>query len=142
MVLTCNGKEFEINEGQTIKEALKEEIENASRDIMACIFNNEVKSLNHKPKLSGKVELLDYTSTEGKRVYVRGIMYIMAMAIHEIYPESHLTINYQLDNSMFCTFENLEITEEVTKNIKNKMQEIINEDLPITKKKMTKKKKA
>ena len=137
MVLTCNGKEFEINEGQTIKEALKEEIENASRDIMACIFNNEVKSLNHKPKLSGKVELLDYTSTEGKRVYVRGIMYIMAMAIHEIYPESHLTINYQLDNSMFCTFENLEITEEVTKNIKNKMQEIINDDLPITKKKMT-----
>ena len=94
MVLVCNGKEFEINEGQTIKEVIEEEIKNASRDIIACIFNNEVKSLNHKPKLGGKVELLDYTTTEGKRVYVRGIMYIMAMAVNEIYPESHLTINW------------------------------------------------
>ncbi len=137
MILTYKGKEYEIKEGQTIKEALQDEIENSSRDIMACIFNNVVKSLNYEPKFSGKVELLDYTSTEGKRVYVRGIMYIMAMAIHDIYPEAHLTINYQLDNSMFCTFENLDITEQVAENIKNKMQEIIDENLPITKKKMT-----
>ncbi len=134
MKLIYKGKEIDISEGETIKEVLKEEI---TKEIITCNFNNEIKSLNHKPKQSGKVELLDYTTTEGKRVYVRGIMYIMAMAINELYPESLLTINYQLDNSMFCTFEKLEITDELLEKIKTKMREIINEDSPITKIKMT-----
>ena len=137
MKLICNGKEFEINQGQSIFETLKTEIENAKNEIITCIFNNEIKSLNYIPEESGKVELLDYTDTEGKRVYVRGITYIMAMAVHELYPEALLTVNYQLDNSMFCTLEKLEITDEVISNIKSKMREIIDEDLPIKKVKMT-----
>ena len=134
MKLIYKGKEIDISEGETIKEVLKEEI---TKEIITCNFNNEIKSLNHKPKQSGKVELLDYTTTEGKRVYVRGIMYIMAMAVEKLYPKSYLTINYQLDNSMFCTFENLEVTKEVLDNIKASMEEIVKENIPITKVKMT-----
>ena len=134
MKLICNNKEFEINEGDTIREILKSEI---GKDIITCNFNNEIKSLDYKPKESGKVELLNYTNTEGKRVYVRGIMYIMSMAIDELYPDSLITINYQLDNSMFCTFENLEITEEILQKIKSKMIEIISQDIPIIKHKMS-----
>lgn len=139
MKLICNGKEFNINEGETIGEVLKEEIEKQQNTIITCNFNNEIKSLNYKPTISGNVELIDYGTTEGKRVYVRGIMYIMAMAINELYPDSHLTINYQLDNSMFCTFEKLEITDEFINNVKRKMREIIDADLPIKKVKMTQK---
>lgn len=138
MILTCNGKEFQINKGETIGEVLKDEITKSEKTIITCNFNNEIKSLNYIPKTDGKVELIDYTNTEGKRVYVRGIMYIMAMAFHKLYPLALLTVNYQLDNSMYCTFENLEITDEVIANVKAKMQEIIDEDLPITKAKMTK----
>ena len=76
-----------------------------------------------KIKTYGEKEL-EYKSTEGKRLYIRGLMYIMTMAIEELYKESLLTINYQLDNSMYCTFENLEITEEILENIKLKMKEI------------------
>jgi len=139
MKLTCNGKEFNINEGETIGEALKEEIEKQETTIITCNFNNEIKSLNYKPSISGNVELIDYKTTEGKRVYVRGIMYVMAMAINELYPEQKLTINYQLDNSMFCTFEELKITDEFIENVKAKMREIIDANLPITKVTMTQK---
>ena len=119
MKLLCREKEFEINEGESIKETLGNEI---GENIITCNFNNEIKSLDHKPKTSGKVELLDYTDTEGKRVYVRGLMYITAMAIKELYPESKLTIQYQLDNSMFCNFETLQITDEVIEKINKKMR--------------------
>ena len=137
MKLICNNKEFEVEQGESIKNVLKEEIKNADRDIITCNFNNEIKSLDYIPNTSGKVELLDFTNTEGKRVYVRGIMYIMAMAAEEMYPNGYLTINYQLDNSMFCTFENLELTKEVLDNIKAKMLEIIKENIPIKKVSMT-----
>ncbi|MCI8519088.1 MAG: hypothetical protein HFJ51_03110, partial [Clostridia bacterium] len=56
-------------------------------------------------KIDGEKEILEYETTEGKRVYVRGLMYVMAMAINDIYPEARLTINYQLDNSMYCNFD-------------------------------------
>ncbi len=137
MKIVCNNREFEINQGETIKSALKEEIKNSEKEIITCNFNNEIKSLDYIPKTNGRVELLDYTNTEGKRVYVRGIMYVMAMAIREIYPKSLITIKYQLDNSMFCTFENLEITEEIIENIKKKMKEIIDKDMAIKKVTMT-----
>ena len=137
MKLLYKEKEFEINQGESIFDVLKEEIEKLDTDIITCNFNNEIKSLNYKPEEDGKVELLDYKDTEGKRVYVRGIMYVMAMAIHELYGDIELTINYQLDNSMFCTFEKLEITDDILTNIKKKMNEIIEENLPITKIRMT-----
>lgn len=134
MKLLCREKEFEINEGESIKETLGNEI---GEDIITCNFNNEIKSLDYKPKTSGKVELLNYTDTEGKRVYVRGLMYITAMAIKEVFPESKLTIQYQLDNSMFCNFETLQITDEVIEKISTKMREIVEKDLPIIKRTMT-----
>lgn len=137
MKIIYKDKEYEINEGQRIVEVLKEEIEKSDKEIITCNFNNEIKSLNYIPKEDGTVELLDYTNTEGKRVYVRGIMYVMAMAIQELYNDVQVTINYQLDNSMFCTFEELEITDEVLENIKNKMKEIIEANLSITKVAMT-----
>lgn len=137
MIITYNKKDYEINEGKSILEALKDEIENAKRKIITCIFNNEVKSLNYIPTFNGEVQLIDYTHTEGKRVYVRGLMYIMAMAAFEAYPDGLLTVNYQLDNSMYCTFDNLTVTDEVVSNIKNKMKEIISKNLPIVKKQMS-----
>lgn len=137
MKLICNEKEYEINEGESIYDVLKDEIKDSKTEIITCNFNNEIKSLNYRPEESGKVELLDYTNTEGKRVYVRGIMYIMAMAVQELYQDVRVTINYQLDNSMFCTFERLEITNQVIEKIKEKMQEIIKENIPIRKIAMT-----
>ena len=137
MKITCNDKEFELCEGQTLGEVLKEEIEN--KGAIACIFNNEVESLSYKPNTDGNVKLLDYTTTEGKRTYVRGLMYVMSMAFHILYPEALININYQLDNSMYCTFDNFEVTEDVKNNIKAKMQEIINEDIQIREVTMTQK---
>ena len=137
MKLICNGKEYEVNKGKSILEILKDEIEKSENEIITCNFNNEIKSLNYIPEESGKVELLDYTTTEGKRVYVRGISYIMAMAIHELYPEALLTVNYQLDNSMYCTLDNMYLTDEALENIKIRMNKLVYENLPIKKVKMT-----
>ncbi len=137
MKLICNGKEYEVNKRKSILEILKDEIEKSENEIIACNFNNEIKSLNYIPEESGKVELLDYTTTEGKRVYVRGISYIMAMAINELYPEAFLTVNYQLDNSMYCTLDNMYLTDEALENIKIRMNKLVYENLPIKKVKMT-----
>lgn len=122
-------------------EKFKEQIEDAKaegRNIITCICNNEVKSLNYEIKEGDKVELLDTSTKDGKRVYIRGILYVMAKALHETFPEALLTVNYQLYNAMFCKIDNMDITDEMIEIVKDKMREIINRDIPIKKVKMSK----
>ena len=57
----------------------------------------------------------------------------MSMAFNKLYPEALVNINYQLSHSMFCEIENVAITDELIKNIKNEMNEIINKNIPIKK---------
>ena len=103
------------------------------RTIIACLCNNEVKSLEYDVKEKDNIQLLDTSSKDGHRIYIRGLLYIMAKALDEKYPQALLSVNYQLSNSMFCEIDNMEVTEEMIQNIKSKMQEIINKNLEIRK---------
>lgn len=123
--------------GITVYELLKEEIKNAKTEVIACMCNNEVRSLNLKLTENSKVELIDLNSKDGMMIYIRGIMYIAAKALNDLYPEALLTVNYQLSNAMFCELENMKVTEEMIQNIHRKMGEIIDKDLEIRKVKMT-----
>lgn len=109
------------------------EAKNKERKIIACKCNNEVKSLNYDIKENDVIELLDTSSKDGHRIYIRGILYIMAKALNELYPRALLSVNYQLSNAMFCEIDNMPITEAMISNIRERMQEIIDKDLEIRK---------
>ena len=87
MKITYENKEFEVEKGIKVHELLKNEIENAKTEVIACMCNNEVRSLNLELKEDCKLELIDLNSKDGMMIYIRGIMYIMAKALNELYPE-------------------------------------------------------
>lgn len=138
MKVTYENKIFEVNEKTTVYELLKEDIEREPTKVVACMFNNEVKSLNHEISEDGELRLINLTDKDGNRVYVRGLLYVICKAISSLYPQALLTINFQLYHSMLCEIENLEITDEIIENINKKVKEIVEKDLPIEKKIMTK----
>ena len=129
---------MDVKQETPVNQLLKEEIQKAKCKIIACKFNNEIKSLNYKIKSGGKLELIDLKDKDGMRIYRRGLVYIISKAFNEVYPGALMTINYQLTNAMFCTVDNLEITNEVIKNVKERIQQIVEQDLPIEKRFMTK----
>lgn len=133
MKVIYKDKEIEVEKGQKVMDILKEEINNSVNPIIACNCNNEIKALNFDINEDTKIELIDYTTMEGKRVYIRGIIYIMAMAFNELYPDISLTVNYQLHNSMYCDISNTKITDNMLKNVSKKMKEIVEKDIPIMK---------
>ena len=131
MIVQYKGKKLDIKKGTKVLDIIKQDMKDAKLPIIACKCNNEVKNLDYEIQEDTVLEIIDYTDKEGKRIYVRGIMYIMSKALSETYPNALLTVNYQLSNSMFCELDNMEITDEIINNIKIKMQEIIDKDLPI-----------
>lgn len=115
-----------------------ESIRISPKHVIACKCNNEVKGLDYEIKEGDSVELIDVTSKDGMIVYIRGALFVMSMALHDICPEAKLTINYQLSNSMFCELENIEITEELISKLKKRIHEIVESDLQIENVIMTK----
>ena len=121
----------------TVFELFKDEIK--EKGIIACRFNNEVKSLNYKIEENGKIELIDISNKDGMRIYRRGLIYILSKAFEELYPNAKTAINYQLSNSMLCEVIDAEVSDEMITKINDKFKEIVEKDIPIIKKVMTKK---
>ena len=134
MKITYNSKEYEVAPNTTIQEVLKEEIKRNEFEVIGAKFNNEYKNLDYVITEDGIVSLVDVSSKGGMRIYRRTLIYIMAKAFEELYKDVKIRVNYQLSNAMFCTVENMEITDEMLKNVENKMKEIVSKNLPIQKK--------
>jgi uridine kinase len=138
MKIKYKGDLIEVERGTKVCELLKDEIWNAPVQVIACKFNNEIKRLDHEIDIEGELELIDIGTKDGMRIYRRGLIYITCKAFNEIYPDSLLTVNYQLQHALLCEVENMEITDEVIEIINKKVQEIIDRDLPIVKTTMSK----
>ena len=128
---------LEVKEKTKISELLKEEIQNSSHTVMAAKFNNEYVNLQYEIETDGVIELIDTSSKKGMRVYRKTLIYILGKAIEKIYPNAKFEVDYQLTNSLFCEIHNLDITDELIRNLNEEVKKIIGENLPIEQKIMT-----
>ena len=139
MNVIYNGRKTKIENGLTVNEAFKEEIEKNEYTVVGCLYNNEYRNLETELEENAKIQLIDISSKEGMKIYVRTLVYIMGKAFEKLYPKEKLMVEYQLGNAMFCKCDKIEITDEFIKNLKEKMQEIITKNLEIKKVVMTRK---
>ena len=112
--------------------------EDKEKNILACKYKNEIIALDTEIEDINEVLPIDITTRDGRRVYQRGILYIMGMAFNRVYPKALLTVNCQLSNSIYCSIDNMKVTTELVENIKKEMKDIVDSNLPIKKIEMTK----
>ena len=122
---------------QKISELFKDQIEQSKYPVVGAKYNNEYKNLDAVVDTNGNIELIDINSKEGMKIYRRTLTYIMGMAFWYTYPQAHIMVDYQLSNAMYCTIDNMEVTEEMLEDVSVKMREIINSDFKIEKRTMS-----
>ena len=134
--ITYKDKVYEVNEGTTALEFIKFGLKLDMEGIMACKISNEVKSLDDAVlKRDCVFDIVDYTSADGSRIYVRGLTFIMLKAFEEVFPNVRITVNYSLGHSLYCEAEDeSEPTLEMLKKIEEKMKDIIEKNLRFEKK--------
>ncbi len=138
MQIEYNNTIIDVKRGTKVLDLFSQEISKRNNEIIACKFNNEVKSLNFEINSNGKIELIDITNKDGMRIYKRGLIFIISKAFNELYPQALLTVNYQLYHSMLCEIDNLKVTNEMIDKVNKRVKEIIKSNIPITRKIMTK----
>lgn len=135
MNIIYKNMEVGVEENKSVYETFKELIDE-KQNVIACLVNNEIKSLNYILQENDEIELVDTSSRDGARVYTRGLLFIMSMAFNKLYPDIKLTVNYQIKDSMICEIKDTKVTEEMLRNIRKKMQEIIDANIKIEKREM------
>ncbi len=139
MRITYKDKILEIDSNTQIKDILKDEIQNSKYTIIGAKFNNQYRRLDYKIIQEGTIELIDISTKQGMKIYIRTLIFLMAMAFNKVDSKIKLRVNYQLKNSMFCSLDNTKVTKELLEKVSEEMKSLIEKNLPIEEKLLTRK---
>ena len=84
MNIKYKGRTRKIENGLTVREALAEEIKNSEYEVIGCLYNNDYRNLETPIEEGANIELIDISSKEGMKIYVRTIVYIMGKAFESL----------------------------------------------------------
>lgn len=101
--------------------------------VVAAKVNNTAQGLKFRLFQNRDVEFLDVREGTGMRVYVRSLCFVLYKATSDLFPGSKLFIEHPLSRGYYCNFKKKgmePLTEDDVERIRERMQEIINLDLP------------
>lgn len=93
--------------------------------------NNKVEGLHFVLFNDKDIEYLDITSPSGHRTYTRSVFFVLYKAVHDLFPDAMLRIENPVSNGYYCQLDLPGgVTPAQVAQLKARMQQIINEDLP------------
>ncbi len=123
-------------EGSSLLEVyqdLADEI-NLPYPVVSAKVNNASQGLKFRLFQNRDVEFLDARAGSGRRVYVRSLCFVLYKAATDIFPGAKLFIEHPLSGGYYCNFKrrgsNDPITDEDVERIRERMEEIVAQDMP------------
>ena len=101
--------------------------------VISAKVNNASQGLKFRLYQNRDVEFLDAREGSGHRVYVRSLSFVLYKATQDIFPGSKLFIEHSLCRGYYCNFkkkDGSQLTDEDVELIKQRMQEIVDLDMP------------
>ena len=101
--------------------------------VVSAKVNNAAQGLKFRLYQNRDVEFLDARAGSGHRAYVRSLSFVLYKATQDIFPGSKLFIEHSLCRGYYCNFKKKDgsaLTDEDVEQIKQRMQEIIDMDMP------------
>lgn len=106
--------------------------------VVAGIVNNRLRDLNFLLDRDCEVEMVELYSEAGLKIYRRSASFLLLKACKDLFPERRLMIKHTLSNGTYCEFLDETINNVEVEQIARRMQEIVEADLPIQRKRLPK----
>ncbi|MBN2806254.1 MAG: nucleoside kinase [Prolixibacteraceae bacterium] len=131
---TNQSKEYPF--GITLKEIADDLQLKSAFPICGALVNNKVRELSFdlvKPK---NISFIDYSHSDGQRMYIRSLFFVLYAAVKDLYPQVRLKIDHAISRGYYCELEGIgtEFCDSCVDEIKIRMQEFIRQDLPFVRK--------
>ena len=132
-----NQEKKQYGEYTTYLQVAREYQKYYSDDIILVMADHKLTELKTEVKDGAKVEFLTTATREGMQTYQRSVVFLMLKAFFELVGEEQIRsikIYFSLSKGLYCeSTGDLTITAELLEQVKRKMYELVEMDLPITK---------
>ena len=143
---------YEINVGTSVLDLLKQTGYSPKRRVLAAYIDNQLKELDYQIFRAHTVTFLDITYGDGRRTYIRSLSLVLQKAVHDLFPQYSLILDYNLPQGLYGELREKEsgyiagksevikaiaATSAMVAELKQRMKEIVAADLRIVKSKVT-----
>ncbi len=136
--IMINGKIQEWPEGTTYEDIAKANQKDYDALIVAVIADNKLKELFKRVKKDCKLEFVTLKTLDGERIYARSLIFVADVAVRKLFEKYHLYVHCALNGGLYCSVKGKKLKEQEIKKIEDKMKELVEQDLPFIKVKVTK----
>lgn len=84
----------------------------------------------------GKVELIRYSDPSGKDVYSRTAQFVLFLAMHQLWPDARVRMNFTVGNALFI--EVTGVGDFSADRLKQRVTDLVKQDIPLIRKRITK----
>ncbi len=121
--------------GTTLEEIARDQRIELRTPVCGALVNNKLKELSFTVVKSKSVEFVDLLHPDGRRMYIRTLLFVMYAAVREMFPEAGLDVEHGISNGYYGELRGLDrpLNESDVFAIQQEMQNIINRDLPLEK---------
>lgn len=102
--------------------------------VLAALVDKQVKSLNYQVYNPHIIEFIGYNHSEGRRVYIRSLSFLLQRAVRKLFPDDILKINHSLPSGYYCKFRARRISDDEIRALREEMRRLVDADLPFTEK--------
>lgn len=127
-----NKKTQDVAIGSTLSDVFKQFNLKMSYGPICARVNNKVVGMNYQLYHNKDVEFLDMHDASASRNYTRTLFFILCKAVHDLYPGSRVVIDIPVSKGYYINLHiGREVTDEDATHIRERMQQIIDEKIPI-----------
>ena len=127
----------EIPAEMTLLELAQEVQKKGEPLIVAARVDNVLRDLQTPVGDFHTIELVDTRSEFGRRIYRRSVVFLLIMAVRELYSETEVVVQFTAHKGLYCAIQSpFDVTERVVLELEQRMREIVAENRPIVKKRL------
>ena len=127
-----DGKDYEVPVGSTLEELFGQTGLTLLHGPINAHVNNKVEGMHYRIYKRKEIEFLDITSPSGLRAYTRTLFFVLCKAVHDLYEKCKVSIDIPVSNGYYVDLNiGHPVTLEDAGKIRKRMQEIIDEAIPV-----------
>ena len=127
-----NNKIQNVPIGSTLSEVFRDFNLQMDYGPINCKVNNKVEGLHFRVYHNKDVEFMDMHTSSGSRNYTRTLFFVCCKAVHDLYSNSKVIIDIPVSNGYYVDLQiGHAVGLEDVKKIRERMQEIIDAEIPI-----------
>ncbi|NLW39845.1 MAG: nucleoside kinase [Tissierellia bacterium] len=129
--------EFTVEKGSTLEDLSKMAFGKEYKKYLGARINNQIYHLQKSVKEGMNIRFLSIRDDDGNRIYARTISAVFIMACESLFPQCTVKIEHSIGEGIYAELEGgKSISFSEIRMIKEKMEEIIEKDIPIIREKV------